>query len=109
MLPEVQQEAEQGHSQCSEQSTGPPPSTLSELSLQPPLGTADFAPDGRFLPFPSLSLTVHEENHAVQHCPAAGTRGTPPDSAPASHNWGASPEDRPAASQIPACQDQQAL
>lgn len=100
MLPEEQQEGEQGHSQRSEQSTGPPPSTLSGLSLPIPWGQHGF------LPFPSPSLTVHEENHAVQHCPAAGTA---PRLCPCPHNGGASPEDSPAASQIPACRDQQAL
>lgn len=75
-----------------------------------PPGDSRFCPWwGRFLFFPSLSLTEHEENSAVQPCPAAGTWGIPPDSAPAPQNRGASPEDAPAASQIPACQHQQAL
>lgn len=71
-----------------------------------PPGDSRFCPCwGRFLPSPLYLL--HEESSAVQPCPAVETWGS--DSAPAPQKWGASPEDSPAASQIPSCQHQEAL
>lgn len=92
-IPRTQSRA-QGHLQA-----------LCESLTANPQGRADFAPDGRFLPFPSLSLTVHEENCAVQQL----GQGAPPLALPLHHKTGVQAQRTVQLHPKSAYQDQQGL